>query len=133
MRERKYRVWWSGQYFTGCAFYEGSFYLPSRESIGDGYEQLCVRLTADYVMLGAVGEDYTGLKDKNGKEIYEGDILRWYDSYGSRHLQALAWGFGSDRDARPFSGFIIDCDDSDSGVEVVGNIHENPELLQRTK
>lgn len=88
---------------------------------------------ADYSKL----MQYTGLKDKNSVEIYEGDILEYPDlSKGvylfkeqPNRLGVISW---NERDAGfklPGTGFQINTD----RVEVIGNICENEELLNTKK
>jgi uncharacterized phage protein (TIGR01671 family) len=80
---------------------------------------------------------FTGLKDKNGKEIYEWDIVR--SIHGSDVPVAVKWGLHSDDSSHAKSlGYIVgDCllgTDVDgregSYLEVIGNVWENPDLLQ---
>lgn len=71
---------------------------------------------------------YTGLKDKNNKEIYEGDIL--FESFGERYYKVV-FENGSFRaefegDFEEYSFDLIDV--VAQGCEVVGNIYENLEL-----
>jgi len=71
---------------------------------------------------------YTGLKDKNGTEIYEGDVVlmgHHWDKTWSHKLLVVKW---------VPSGYIIPFGAGDwavegDDVEVIGNIYENPELL----
>ena len=80
----------------------------------------------------------TGLKDKNGKEIFEGDILTTGNRTGVvKNHQTLGfyindargdnWWFGSDVDLAEFEDFTRDVSEK---IEILGNIHENPELLE---
>ena len=63
---------------------------------------------------------YIGLKDKNGKEIYEGDIVKNRDG----QIYEIEFKFNS------FNGkYMVDFWE----LEVIGNIWENPELLNITK
>lgn len=78
-------------------------------------------------------ELYTGLKDKNGKEIYIGDILKWYDDYN--RLQFLQVKYNILNGLMIIGDAILIESDFDitEEMEVVGNIHENETLIKGIK
>ena len=84
---------------------------------------------------------YTGLNDKNGVEIYEGDIVSPSNSWNPELKFVVTFGKGVfDSGYYSFTGFYLISDDGrqgedqyeiskDSVYEIIGNIHDNPELL----
>lgn len=75
---------------------------------------------------GGVLMQFTGLRDKSGKEIYEGDVVKfgWQNGYKT---EAVEWRDGGFWIGPKKSGWTI----FDKKCEVVGNIYENPELLAK--
>ena len=72
---------------------------------------------------------FTGITDKNGKKIFEGDRVRYYDACGKEK------GIGVVNWSELFSAWHIDEYSTLYGgviakYEVLGNIHDNPELLE---
>ena len=100
----------------------------------------------------SIYEQFTGLHDKNGREVYEGDVLLCESNFNGFYVCVInynekearyaltKYGGSKDRDYRDsnihgcypfgFSGSSINCP---SRIEIIGNIHENSELLNPTK
>ena len=109
MREIKFRAWHNAK--KEMQFYEFLTYAPP-----------------NYMALDLM--QYTGLKDKNGKEIYEGDVLEWEDRrvIDSRVIEFSDGGFWLvGKTNEPWKERFMP---SEPTREIIGNIYENPELIK---
>lgn len=131
MREILFR----GKRVDNGEWVQGNLFIPD---IDNTPTQICIgtniiRITYDIIP--ETIEQYTGLTDKNGKKIFEGDIISYEDgeSYlvtfngGCFRFGAIEYGNGIKR-YRGFQSFSVDKYNLNE-VEVIGNIHDNPELL----
>jgi uncharacterized phage protein (TIGR01671 family) len=125
MREIKFRAWNTE---TNCMV------LPNKQFGGDLWESTYKRvvknkngkkaeIVSEYVSIDHILQSYvfnvmqyTGVKDINGVEIYEGDII------------SSDWGYSGIVDYEEFIHAKINLTISDN-IQVIGNIYENPELL----
>jgi len=136
-REIKFRVWDNE---------EKKFFEPTYEGYAGKVECLTIslagRLTKRTFNQPAIDEScfegryilsqFTGLKDKNGKEIFEGDVVNWFRS--KLVVEFRLGNFGAAERNRQFKsllniGYWVNPDILDDFV-VMGNIYENPELLE---
>ena len=72
---------------------------------------------------------YTGLTDKNGKKIFEGDIVTGYFNH-EKIVGYIFYGGNAQFFIQRDGIYGIGLDNSDCWLEVIGNIHDNPELLK---
>jgi len=117
MREIKFRAWDTK---------ERRMFVPFE--LKQKLNQRLGQFSADIILL-----QYTGLKDKNGIEIYEGDIVRHYDYpyLKAGGISTVKWNVDA-CGFYPFTEEIADYGHPSAGewIEVIGNIYANPELLK---
>ena len=111
---RGYRVWsdyWERYSFDAELYADGTLYAMFEDDDGVTHHE-----NTDLVV-----EFDTGYKDRNGKEIYKRDIVRVFygDNYEVKQFCTGAWRIGRDELYKWANG-----------SEVIGNIHENTELLE---
>lgn len=107
----------------------------------DGVESISLATTGDTAKVSpvTVGQ-FTGLKDHKGREIYEGDIVKVV-SYGEESFHVVKYMIDLDYpafDLEPamdgdFNSLSYCMISIDTKITVIGNIHDNPELLRMTK
>ena len=140
MREIKFRAWDKSQEIMSYPFDlfeilgldDGTLYVPG--PLGDH------ELGGENVVL----MQFTGLKDKNGREIYEGDVVRCLDTYDKDDIEEnwrgeVKFGRFNCHCCDGIFGFYIDggnirqLEETPSvyEIEVIGNIYENPDLIPK--
>ncbi len=151
MREIKFRVWDKKikQMFCGCELdrpnmidLQGNVYITGNtgELCNCGCSAQYINLTKEVELM-----QYTGIRDKNGKEIYEADIVKVRDE---EMTFTDVWGDEGQSDDDDWNVVEMDVVRFENGafvvgeryiseygcqkgysIEVIGNIYENPELL----
>ena len=112
------------------------FYVEEERLTLNGFEKkyFIVNDGYNYVKPDTVGQ-FTGLYDKEGKEIYEGDILGRKDGGALLTVEFRHGAFGYDYcgEFHSWAGnhnFTFNPFDTDVDFAIIGNIHDNPELLK---
>ena len=130
-KSKKTNRWAKGELFT----LRGSTTIFQKETDGS--------ITQFYVIPETVGQ-YTGLTDKNGTKIFEGDIVHAVhkSNYGGlkntdfgigvvKYCDSYYGGASYEIDIIGKSGSRVFSASLEDGVEIIGNIHDNPELLEQ--
>lgn len=115
-REIKFRAWCK---LTNSMIYD---YCVLKNTRFDGYDLTNNQHEIIDVM------QYTGLKDKNGKEIYEGDIFK--SKYSELYKVIFKNGAFSHKGIHERLNLFYNLSNVNKECEIIGNIHENPELIK---
>jgi|SRR3990167_5855617 len=122
MKEIKFRAWDKRAKMMKFGFFVGS--IDGKARAVERIEPVQLSLPDDDLKL----MQFTGLKDKNGKEIYEGDILsskpltkKETERIGTSNNIVVEWN-------KEYACFNIGYPEYEH--EIIGNIYENPELLK---
>jgi len=121
MREIKFRAWDKGKKRMYCGdeinsiHHSGILQIVIEEEKNDW-----MVMPGDYILM-----QYTGLRDKNGKEIHEGDVL----SYELKQGWEIFFEDGCYYMMCDGHSFLLEKARAQIS-EIIGNIHENPELIK---
>ena len=132
MREIKFRAWDNEEKWMVDGLYisfDGDIFTDDVDPHDTPYKEMELANAERYELM-----QFTGLKDANGKEIYEGDVLR--DSESIVIVKFVDGEFSVDyrtiggkwRNYSSLFGYLEDYEG-----EIIGNIYETPELIERRK
>lgn len=125
-REIKFRIW------RAPDEYDKTFWMESWDSLMNYSMSDIFQLDNPDDVL----EQYTGIKDKNGKDIYEGDIVQYENEEDMKFSVTFKQGIfyacntlGSEFMVDTFLGSLA----IGNRLKVIGNAHQNPELVEAEK
>ena len=131
MREIKFRAWDktnNKMLFDELEGFEfarnGEPVLCRVEGFSNMLEAQCSKRKGQLVLM-----QYTGLKDKNGQELYEGDILKEIGLLGVIECHAPSFKLRRNRPSKTFNDEDL-FEIPDLEGEIIGNIYENSDLLE---
>ncbi len=135
-REIKFRAWTGAEMeYSVIVGKYGAFYVnPGVKGDGlDEKDKACLTTFNTLYPINTSIMQFTGLKDKNGKEIYEGDIVKDKPEEMKEIIYQIKWNeFCARFDLWWKDGSSCiksDLVDSPTCYEVIGNIYENPEII----
>lgn len=121
---------WIKGYYAEC---KGKTFIGINIFIDDMFEVFCTPVIRWFEIDPETLCQFTGLCDKNGKRIWENDVV-WLVCDGKEHIYQIVWD-NSELDFKATKGeenygtnyeYLLCCDE----IEVIGNIFDNKELLQ---
>ena len=127
-RESKFRAW---HYEEGNPLYKPYMRYSSGEFSSNRLEVFFHNVENEFCQVAVM--QYTGLKDKNGKEIYEGDVIKLCNYSGMEVFRSEV--------VHHNGCFMIKVKNDDGefensallhypSIKIIGNIYENPELME---
>jgi uncharacterized phage protein (TIGR01671 family) len=127
MREIKFRAWniAEKEMYPSVGFRDtdcGRFIIREQFMMGVKTE---IEMSSNIVLM-----QYTGIKDKNGIEIYEGDVVTTYGNTDKQKYEIKYLGTGYHLQSLSLKD---NCSlmQANERLEIIDNIHENPELLEK--
>lgn len=142
MREILFR---GAQKVDGCKslyWYEGSL-VSEKDGYTGEVEYYIQNESGSFLVIPETVGQYTGLTDKNGTKIFEGDIVKYKNTDGIKVNGVALTIIGKVNYNEKNASFAIDGKDKIGAkhydyfpiknIEVIGNIHDNPELLKEAE
>lgn len=125
VREIKFRAWHEGQMHQVQTLMFNTEGIHFAGVLFGEYPAVGVHATSDVSDM--VFMQYTGLKDRTGKEIYEGDIILRHVQWGNNRPEIVTfenghWSYSYD--------LVEYCERPDEQWEVIGNVYETPDLVK---